>query len=162
MADQLFATLDPTSRRLNFADGHHLILTDTVGFIRDLPGDLVAAFRATLEELEGAAILMHVVDVADPRRDEKDCCRPCDIGRTSSGTNQRSFVLNKCDTIDAFEYRALARKLNAISVSALDGLGLENLREELAKRTSPQKDPSWNQEESQEDVRNSSRQHCPQ
>ena len=156
VADQLFATLDPTSRRLNFADGHHLILTDTVGFIRDLPADLVAAFRATLEELEGAAILMHVVDVADPRRDEKIAAVRTILAELHLEQINEVLVLNKCDTIDAFEYRALARKLNAISVSALDGLGLESLRDELARRTRPQKDSSWEQEDGQGDMRKSS------
>src|SRR5207237_6744337 len=64
--DKLFATLDPTSRRLRFPREHEVIITDTVGFIRDLPKDLVAAFRATLEELEDASLLLHVVDASDP------------------------------------------------------------------------------------------------
>ena len=68
-----FCDTRPNQSRLNFRDGHHLVV-DTVGFIRDLPADLVAAFRATLEELEGAAILMHVVDISDPRRDERLGC----------------------------------------------------------------------------------------
>ena len=99
---------------------------------------------------------MHVVDVADPRRDEKIAAVRTILAELHLEQINEVLVLNKCDTIDAFEYRALARKLNAISVSALDGLGLENLREELAKRTSPQKDTGWDQEESQEDVMNSS------
>ena len=69
--DKLFATLDPTSRRLRFPREREVIITDTVGFIRDLPKDLVAAFRATLEELADADLLLHVVDAADPRRDEQ-------------------------------------------------------------------------------------------
>ena len=67
--DKLFATLDPTSRRLRFPSEREIIITDTVGFIRDLPKDLVAAFRATLEELEEADLLLHVVDAADPARE---------------------------------------------------------------------------------------------
>src|SRR5439155_15535652 len=69
--NRLFATLDPTSRRLRFPREHEVIITDTVGFIRDLPRDLVAAFRATLEELEDASLLLHVVDAADAARDEQ-------------------------------------------------------------------------------------------
>ena len=69
--DKLFATLDPTSRRLRFPEEREVIITDTVGFIRDLPKDLVAAFRATLEELDDADLLLHVVDAADPARDEQ-------------------------------------------------------------------------------------------
>ena len=66
--DKLFATLDPTSRRLRFPREHEVIITDTVGFIRDLPKDLVNAFRATLEELDDASLLLHVVDASDPSR----------------------------------------------------------------------------------------------
>ena len=144
VADQLFATLDPTSRRLSYQDGHHLILTDTVGFIRDLPADLVAAFRATLEELEGASILLHVVDISDPRRDEKiDAVRTI-LGELHLEQIDEVLVLNKCDNVDAFEYRALARKLNAVSVSAIEGLGLETLRETLGDLTRPEcQTPEW-------------------
>ena len=67
--DKLFATLDPTSRRLRFPEEREVIITDTVGFIRDLPQDLVAAFRATLEELDDADLLLHVVDASDPAHD---------------------------------------------------------------------------------------------
>ena len=66
VADQLFATLDPTMRKLELAGAAPVILTDTVGFIRDLPHDLVEAFRATLEETAEADLLLHVIDVADP------------------------------------------------------------------------------------------------
>ncbi|MDH4275589.1 MAG: GTPase HflX, partial [Gammaproteobacteria bacterium] len=67
-ADLLFATLDPTLRRLDLAGGGHIVLADTVGFIRDLPHELVAAFRSTLEETRNADILLHVIDAADPER----------------------------------------------------------------------------------------------
>ena len=70
-ADQLFMTLDPTSRRLRFPREGEVVVTDTVGFIADLPPDLVAAFRATLEELADADLLLHVVDAADPRLEQK-------------------------------------------------------------------------------------------
>ena len=149
VADQLFATLDPTSRRLSFRDGHHLILTDTVGFIRDLPADLVAAFRATLEELEGAAILMHVVDISDPRRDEKIEAVRSILSELQLEQIREVLVLNKCDNVDAFEYRALARKLNAVSVSAIEGTGIEDLRETLAELTKPEHlDEPWNNDAS--------------
>ena len=62
----MFATLDPVSRRLRFPREREVIITDTVGFIRDLPADLVAAFHATLEELTGANVLLHVVDASTP------------------------------------------------------------------------------------------------
>ena len=137
VADQLFATLDPTSRRLNFQNGHHLILTDTVGFIRDLPPDLVTAFRATLEELEGAAILMHVVDISDPRRDEKIEAVRTILSELQVNQIREVLVLNKSDNVDTFEHRALARKLDAIAVSAIEGTGIDHLREALGNLTRP-------------------------
>src|SRR6185312_13256004 len=69
-ADKLFATLDPISRRLRFPHEREVIITDTVGFIRDLPSELTRAFRATLEEMADADLLLHVVDAADPDRDQ--------------------------------------------------------------------------------------------
>src|SRR5689334_18678989 len=85
--NKLFATLDPTSRRLRFPRDREVIITDTVGFIRDLPKDLVAAFRATLEELEEADLLLHVVDASDPRNEEQakaveDVLETLDVERT--------------------------------------------------------------------------------
>ena len=65
--NRLFATLDPASRRLRFPREREVIITDTVGFIKDLPKDLLAAFRATLEELESADLLLHVIDISNPR-----------------------------------------------------------------------------------------------
>jgi len=70
-ADQLFATLDPTLRRLELGEGRNVVLADTVGFVRDLPHELVAAFRSTLQETRDAALLLHVVDAADPHRSER-------------------------------------------------------------------------------------------
>jgi GTP-binding protein HflX len=70
-ADKLFATLDPTLRGLQLAPGLDVVLADTVGFVRDLPHELVAAFRSTLKEVRDAALLVHVVDIADPLRDER-------------------------------------------------------------------------------------------
>ncbi len=69
--NRLFATLDPTSRRLRFPKEREVIITDTVGFIRDLPKDLLEAFKATLEELEDADLLLHVIDLSNPRFEEQ-------------------------------------------------------------------------------------------
>ncbi|MCK7503956.1 MAG: 50S ribosome-binding GTPase [Desulfobacterales bacterium] len=69
--DLLFATLDPSSRRLRFPRDREVIITDTVGFIRDLPRDLMVAFRATLEELESADLLLHVIDMSHPRFEDQ-------------------------------------------------------------------------------------------
>ena len=149
VADQLFATLDPTSRRLSYPNGHHLILTDTVGFIRDLPPDLVAAFRATLEELEGAEVLIHVVDISDPRRDDKINAVRTILDELQLNRIQEVLVLNKSDTLEPFEYRALARKLNAHAVSATTGQGLEELREVLLNRTTKADAAEWDHSDSE-------------
>jgi GTP-binding protein HflX len=101
--DKLFATLDPTSRRLRFPDEREIILTDTVGFIRDLPKDLVAAFRATLEELAGADLLLHVVDAAEPEasRDAQIAAVERILADLELAAKPRLVVFNKIDRIDA-------------------------------------------------------------
>ena len=132
--DKLFATLDPTSRRLRFPRDHEAIVTDTVGFIRDLPPDLIKAFRATLEELETADLLLHVIDVADPARDEKadivlDTLRDLQLDGIP-----RVTVYNKADLVAAYEARALAHKANGVALSATTGDGVPNLVNLIAHR----------------------------
>ncbi len=99
-ADQLFATLDPTVRRLEGLESGPLVLADTVGFIRDLPHDLVAAFRSTLAEARDADLLLHVVDASDPERDD----RMADVDRVlheiGAGDLPQVLVYNKIDLID--------------------------------------------------------------
>ena len=107
VANQLFATLDPTSRRMRFPDERELILTDTVGFIRDLPADLKAAFRATLEELNEADLLLHVLDASDPavlaHRDSVErLLREMDLH-----DKPRLLVWNKIDRLDAAGWQRL-------------------------------------------------------
>ena len=134
-ADQLFATLDPTLRRLELGDGRHAVLADTVGFIRELPHDLVAAFRSTLQETEEAALLVHVIDASDPERDayiETVNQVLEEIG--ASGIPQLE-VFNKIDLSGqeaSVEYGpdGYARRL---WVSAVSGAGLELLRHEIAR-----------------------------
>jgi GTP-binding protein HflX len=132
--DKLFATLDPTSRRLRFPREHEVIITDTVGFIRDLPKDLVAAFRATLEELEDASLLLHVVDAADVGRDEQieaveNILHSLDL----SGT-PRLLVWNKVDMLTPDEATALLQEHGGVAISAAQRLGLPQLLEK-AERT---------------------------
>ncbi len=134
VADQLFATLDATSRRLRFPREREAIITDTVGFIRDLPPDLVKAFRATLEELESADLLLHVVDVGDSRRDEKIATVDAMLAELQLATIPRLLVLNKSDTQEAFAARALADKHDAVAVSARSGDGLPALVQHIAHR----------------------------
>lgn len=134
VADQLFATLDPTTRRLRFPREREAVITDTVGFIRDLPPDLMRAFRATLEELESADLILHVIDIADPMRDEKVVTVNDLLDELHLGGIPRVVVYNKADKVEPFEARALATKNAAVSLSATTGDGLERLVHLIAHR----------------------------
>lgn len=154
VADQLFATLDPTSRRLRFPREREAIITDTVGFIRDLPPDLIRAFRATLEELEGADLLLHVVDISDPKREEKMKVVHDLLKELSLAEIPELIVYNKCDKLEPFEVTALCRKQNAIPVSATAKTGLKELIEKISEtlwqyRSLTQPEP-WEVQESGE------------
>ena len=128
VADQMFATLDPTSRRLRFPREREVIVTDTVGFIRDLPADLVTAFRATLEELADASLLLHVVDAATA-----DCERRIEaVRRVLSDIGIEApelLVFNQIDRMEDGEGEALARRHEGVAVSALRRTGLRGLLE---------------------------------
>src|SRR6185369_2545864 len=100
VANKLFATLDPTSRRLRFPSEREIIVTDTVGFIRDLPKDLVTAFRATLEELDQADLMLHVVDAADPDHNAHIAAVERILEELKLAEKPRLLVLNKCDKLD--------------------------------------------------------------
>jgi len=127
--DKLFATLDPTSRRLRFPREHEVIITDTVGFIRDLPKDLVAAFRATLEELEDASLLLHVIDAADPARDAQVEAVEKILGSLDLSDRPRLKVWNKVDRLSAEQIDALLRARGGVAVSAIDRRGFDELLE---------------------------------
>ena len=126
VADQMFATLDPVSRRLRFPREREVIITDTVGFIRDLPADLVTAFRATLEELDDASLLLHVVDASAP-----DCDRRIEAVRTvlqEIGTEAPELlVFNQIDRIGPAEIERVLRTHGGVAVSALKRTGLGEL-----------------------------------
>jgi GTP-binding protein HflX len=126
-ADVLFATLDPTSRRLRFPRDREVIVTDTVGFIRDLPPDLVDAFRATLEELRDADLLLHVVDASDPRHDERIAAVDRILGGLGLAEKRRVLVMNKIDRLAPGEGEALAHRAGAVAVSATTREGLPAL-----------------------------------
>ncbi len=125
--DKLFATLDPTSRRLRFPEEREVIITDTVGFIRDLPKDLLAAFRATLEELDEADLLLHVVDTADPARDAQVAAVERILESLGLEATPRLLVLNKADRVSAEEVALLLRQRGGVAVSALGQQGLDAL-----------------------------------
>ncbi len=125
--DKLFATLDPTSRRLRFPEEREVIITDTVGFIRDLPKDLLAAFRATLEELDEADLLLHVVDTADPARDAQVAAVERILESLGLEATPRLLVWNKADRVSAEEVALLLRQRGGVAVSALGQQGLDAL-----------------------------------
>jgi GTP-binding protein HflX len=129
--DLLFATLDPASRRLRFPRDREVIVTDTVGFIRDLPPDLTAAFRATLEELEDADLLLHVVDVSDPRFEEQMEAVDSILSDLHLDSVPKLVVFNKIDRLSdgADAPASLCRRHRAVAVSALRGQGLDHLVE---------------------------------
>jgi GTP-binding protein HflX len=126
-ADQMFVTLDPTSRRLRFPKQGDVIITDTVGFIRDLPTDLVAAFRATLEELSDADLLLHVADASDPNLERKMEAVSRVLSDLDLNSIRRLVVMNKADLVDPAVLQHLCRQYEAIAVSALKRQGLEEL-----------------------------------
>ena len=118
--DKLFATLDQTTRRLRFPRERELILADTVGFIRDLPKDLAQAFHATLEELDDADLLLHVVDAADPDRDAHITAVERILGDLNLAETPRLLVYNKVDRLLPEEKAILESGGQSLAISALD------------------------------------------
>ena len=136
IADQLFATLDPTVRRLQLPGGAPAVLADTVGFIRELPHELVAAFRSTLQEARGAQLLLHVVDASDPRRDERIDQVDAVLREIGAGDIAQLRVYNKIDRLElaAHPDRDTQGHTTAVWISAAAGVGIDLLREAVAER----------------------------
>ena len=143
VADKLFATLDPTTRRLDLPGGNSILITDTVGFIQKLPTQLIAAFRATLEEISEADLLLHVVDISHPAaiaqwRSVQKTLEDIECSQIPVIT-----VLNKIDRINNSENNFLSKPewINAIPISAMKGLGIDALlhriRQELFETLVP-------------------------
>ncbi|MDH5834794.1 ribosome rescue GTPase HflX [Luteimonas kalidii] len=151
-ADQLFATLDPTVRRI-VLQGTPVVLADTVGFVRDLPHELVAAFRSTLSEAREADLLLHVIDAADPLREERIGQVDAVLAEIGAGDIPQLLVYNKIDRIEGAQARRDAPEPAAadasgaplpggtlgvarerVWISARDGLGLDLLQAALAAR----------------------------
>ncbi len=132
--NRLFATLDPTSRRLRFPRDTEVIITDTVGFIRDLPKDLVAAFRATLEELEDADLLLHVIDISNPRITQQIESVEQILESLRLTTVPTLRVLNKEDLVEKDFAERKCRALNAIAISARHTKTLKPLIEAMETR----------------------------
>jgi GTP-binding protein HflX len=136
--DALFATLDPTTRRASTSDGRTYTLTDTVGFVRHLPHQLVEAFRSTLEETADADLLVHVVDASDALPDEQiKAVRQVlvEVGENRSGTMPRELlVVNKTDAAGDLQLARLRHLLpDAVFISARRGDGMDKLQARIAE-----------------------------
>lgn len=129
--NKLFATLDTTTRRLRFPEEREIILADTVGFIRDLPKDLVNAFKATLEELEESDLILHVIDASDPRVDHKRRAVETILDELGLGDYDRLVVVNKVDQAPRPMVAALKRVTRGVAVSALAREGFHVLLEKI-------------------------------
>ena len=139
-ADQLFATLDPTVRRIALSGGN-VVLADTVGFVRDLPHELVAAFRSTLSEAREADLLLHVVDAADPHREERIAQVDEVLADIGAGELPQLLVFNKIDRLEGGQVRHDAQdgipdpaRRERVWVSARDGKGLDLLVQVLGQQ----------------------------
>ena len=130
----MFATLDPTVRKLQGLRSGNAVLADTVGFVRDLPHDLVAAFRSTLSEARDADLLLHVIDAADPRRDERIEEVQIVLAEIGADDIEQVHVWNKIDLVPGAAPRLdqiAGGTLPRVWLSARDGRGLDLLRETI-------------------------------
>jgi GTP-binding protein HflX len=135
VADQLFATLDPTVRRIGLPGGN-IVLADTVGFVRDLPHELVAAFRSTLSEAREADLLLHVIDAADPLREERIAQVDAVLEEIGVGDIPQLLVYNKIDRIEgaAPRHDTTDGSRERVWISARDNAGLDLLRDALGPK----------------------------
>ena len=138
VADQLFATLDPTVRRIHLAGGTAVVVADTVGFIRELPHELVAAFESTLTEARAATLLLHVADASNPRRDEQTVAVNGVLEEIGASQIPQILVYNKIDRLQSpprIDRDADGRAV-AVWISAEEGTGLDLLKQAVAERLS--------------------------
>ncbi len=144
-ADQLFATLDPTVRRLDLGPAEQVVIADTVGFVRDLPHDLVAAFRSTLQETRDAQLLLKVVDCADPQRSEHSAQVDAVLAEAGAAEVPMLEVWNKLDLLD--ETPRIDRDEMGVPVrvwiSARDGIGLDLLKQAIHERLGDDRVAGW-------------------
>jgi GTP-binding protein HflX len=136
VADQLFATLDPTVRRIRLPGGTPAVVADTVGFIRDLPHELVAAFRSTLTEAREATLLLHVVDASDPRRGERMEQVDAVLEEIGAGEIPQILVFNKIDRLQtpARIERDADGRVSSVWISAAQAQGIPLLAEAITER----------------------------
>lgn len=135
--DKMFATLDTASRRLRFPKERDVIITDTVGFIRDLPKDLFAAFKATLEELEDADLLLHLVDISNPRFEQQIKAVEKILADLGLSEKPVLLVFNKEDLINKQEAETICRSYKAISISAFKPETYNKLLYEIERKLWP-------------------------
>jgi GTPase len=134
VADQLFATLDPTTRRIELPNGRAATVSDTVGFVSKLPHDLVEAFRSTLEEVARADLVLHVADASSPGVDRQVRAVRSVLDDIGAGDIVEVLVLNKVDLVEPSDLdTSRARFPNAVVVSAMTGEGIEALLERLER-----------------------------
>ncbi len=143
-ADQLFATLDPTLRRVDLAPHRSVILADTVGFIRDLPHELIAAFKATLTETREAALLLHVIDAADPERDAHIAQVESVLDEIGAAEVPVWRIYNKIDRLpEAGAVEPGRFGGDAVWLSAATGEGVDELQQRLARHFSESMFSGW-------------------
>ena len=145
--DILFATLDPTTRRLRLPTNQNVLLTDTVGFIRKLPHGLVEAFKATLEEVVQADLLLHVVDISHPQAEEQIAAVNAVLAEIGAGEKSTIMILNKMDRLnaggtgaDGALNRLQERHPNAVAISATTGEGIASLLAEIGTQLRPKRE----------------------
>ncbi len=134
--DKLFATLDPLSRALKLPGGKEIVVVDTVGFIQQLPHDLIAAFRSTLEEANEADLLLHVVDCASPLRTEQMQVVDQVLDQLGAGAKERITVFNKIDQCPPEEAELLSDRYDSVKLSAFNTDDLERLKRRIEERLS--------------------------
>ena len=135
--DKLFATLDPTTRRLKLPTNQNVLLTDTVGFIRKLPHGLVEAFKATLEEVVQADLLLHVVDASHPQAEEQIAAVNAVLDEIGASGKPTLMVFNKLDKIAAEGRQFMSKYTNSVGISARTGDGIPALMQELNNQVRP-------------------------
>lgn len=140
--DILFATLDPTTRRLRLPTNQNILLTDTVGFIKKLPHGLVESFKATLEEVVQADLLLHVVDASHPQADEQIAAVNSVLHELGAGDKPTMMVLNKVDQLSGDNPLGRLQELypNSVAISARTGQGVEELLAAISTQIRPERE----------------------
>jgi len=140
--DILFATLDPTTRRLRLPTNQNILLTDTVGFIRKLPHGLVEAFKATLEEVVQADLLLHVADISHPQANEQIAAVNSVLNEIGAGDKPTLMIFNKVDQLNGGNTLMRLRELypNSVAISATTGTGLAELLAEIGSQIRPERE----------------------